>query len=209
MLPPGATVVKVGWEDNPWFPEELERYRQFLLSTDPDAYDHIFMGEPKKHSAARVLNGKYVQAPFVPIPGVWNGPYYGLDFGFSVDPTALVRFWIHDYKLFIEHEVWGVGIEINDMPARFDVIPEARKYVIKADCARPESVSYLQKHGYPKVVSCKKWKGSVEDGIAFLRSFQQIIIHPRCPRTYDEAKLWSYKVDRLTGNVLPDLLDGN
>ena len=43
--------------------------------------------------------------------------------------------------------------------------------------------------------------------LAFLRSFRGIIIHPRCKRTLEEAQLYSYKKDRLTGDILPTILD--
>jgi phage terminase large subunit len=53
----------------------------------------------------------------------------------------------------------------------------------------------------------QKAKGSVEDGIAFLRSFREIIVHERCKHTADEFKLYSYKRDRLTGDIMPVLED--
>ena len=55
----------------------------------------------------------------------------------------------------------------------------------------------------------EKWKGSVEDGIAHMRSYREIVIHPRCRETINEARLYSYKVDRLTGDVLPEVVDAN
>jgi hypothetical protein len=58
-------------------------------------------------------------------------------------------------------------------------------------------------------VPVEKWKGSVEDGIAHLRSYREIVIHPRCRETINETRLYSYKVDRLTGDVLPDIVDAN
>ena len=60
-----------------------------------------------------------------------------------------------------------------------------------------------------RIEPCEKWKGSVEDGIAVLRSFEKIIIHPHCVHAQEEARLWSYRRDRLTGDVLPDVKDGN
>ena len=53
----------------------------------------------------------------------------------------------------------------------------------------------------------KKWQGSVEDGIAYLRQFDKIIIHPRCVHTAEEARLYSYKVDKRTGDILPQIED--
>jgi phage terminase large subunit len=61
----------------------------------------------------------------------------------------------------------------------------------------------------PRAVSVEKWPGSVEDGVAHLRSYDKIVIHPRCKETIRETRLWSYKVDRLSGDVLPVLVDAN
>src|SRR5690606_8812858 len=61
----------------------------------------------------------------------------------------------------------------------------------------------------PRIIAADKWKGSVEDGIAHLRSYKEIIIHPRCKETLREARLYSYKVDRLTGDVLTDIVDAH
>jgi phage terminase large subunit len=120
-----------------------------------------------------------------------------------------VRCWIGGRTLYVSHEFWGVGVDIDLLPARFDTIPGARDYVTRADSARPETISYLQRHGYSRVEAAHKWAGSVEDGIAFLRQFEEIVIHPRCEHAAQEARLWSYKVDPLTEDVLPDLKAGN
>ena len=61
----------------------------------------------------------------------------------------------------------------------------------------------------PRAEGAPKWQGSVDDGIRYLRSFRDIVIHPRCKQTINEARLYSYKVDRLTGDVLPVLVDAN
>jgi len=65
------------------------------------------------------------------------------------------------------------------------------------------------KRDLPKIVGSPKWRGSVEDGIAYLRSFRQILIHSRCTNFADEARRYSYKVDRRSGDVLPVIVDAN
>ena len=47
----------------------------------------------------------------------------------------------------------------------------------------------------------------MKDGVTHLRSYGKIFIHPRCKNTLREARLWSYKVDRITKEVLPILVD--
>jgi len=40
-----------------------------------------------------------------------------------------------------------------------------------------------------------------------MRSFRRIFVHPRCRRVAEEMRLYSHKVDKLTGDVMPDLVD--
>jgi phage terminase large subunit len=204
--PPGSVVQKTSWRDNPWFPEELKREKDYLWRVDPERASHVWDGECRTHSDAQVLKGKWTVDVFDPGDD-WDGPYFGADFGFAVDPTTLVKFWIYESKLYIEHEVYGVGVDLDDTPAMFDRIPGSRDYIIRADCSRPETISHLKRRGF-KITGAPKWAGSVEDGVAWLRSCEQIVIHDRCKHTIEEARNWSYKTDRLTGDVLPQLRDG-
>ncbi len=45
--PPGAYVRKVGWRDNPWFPDVLRQEMEHCRQTDPEKYDHVWEGNPK------------------------------------------------------------------------------------------------------------------------------------------------------------------
>ena len=111
-------------------------------------------------------------------------------------------------KLYIEQELYAKRLELDDTAgALIDVMPDIINHVVRADNARPESISYLSRHGIPRIESCKKGKGSVEDGVEFIKSFNEIIIHPRCVNTLREFELYSYKVDRLSGDILPTLVD--
>ena len=75
-----------------------------------------------------------------------------------------------------------------------------------ADSARPETISFMKRHGYPNVIAAKKGTGSVEEGITFLQAYD-LVVHPRCQHTIDELTLYRYKTDPLTGQVLPVLQD--
>jgi phage terminase large subunit len=206
--PPECVLIPLSWRDNPWFPEVLRAEKDYLASVDPEAYEHVWNGKCRKHSHAQILKGKYTVAAFEQEPG-WNGPYFGADWGFSNDPTTLVQCFIHEETLFIRREVWGVGIELDEIPGVFERIDGSKKYVIRADNARPETISYLKRNGYPLMAACEKWKGCVEDGISRLRAFKSIVIHPDCRHTADEAHLYSYKVDKITGDILPDIVDAH
>lgn len=203
--PDDAIVQRVSWRDNPWFPETLRKEKDYLARVDPDAYAHVWEGETIKHSDSQVLSNKWIIDTFNDID--LGTPYYGADWGFATDPTVLVEFYIKDRTMYVRREAYGLGIETVDLPTLFQKIPNAEKYTIRGDSARPEIISHLKRHGYPRIESAKKWAGSVEDGISWLRGLEKIIIHPECRNTIDEARLWSYKTDRLTGDVLPVLID--
>jgi phage terminase large subunit len=117
-----------------------------------------------------------------------------------------VRCWIDGRTLYVEHEAYGLGVEIDHLPALFDSILDARKYLSRGDNARPETISYMVRQGF-NFMPCEKWPGSVEDGVEFLRSFESIVIHPRCVHTAQEARLYSYKIDKLSGDIQPIILD--
>ncbi len=204
--PPSTLLVAINWHDNPWFPESLRKEKDYLYKVDAEAAAHIWGGQCRQSSHAQVLRGKYQVEVFEPLQS-WNGAYYGADWGFSTDPTTLIECFVDDRTLYIHRELYGVGIETDQLPTFFERIPEAKQHTIRGDNARPETISHLKRNGYPRMESVEKWKGSVEDGISKLRSFERIIIHPQCRHTAEEARLWSYKTDALTGDVLPDLID--
>lgn len=205
--PPRSMVVEISYMDNPWFPPELEEQRRHAQKVmNPSDYAWIWEGKYLESSDAQVFNGKWAIDEFEPAPG-WNGPYFGADFGFAQDPNTLTKAWVHNDCLYIEYETGGIGVELDEMPALYDLIPGARDHVIRADCARPETISHLKRRGF-KIEAAPKWQGSVEDGVEFIRgTFDKIIIHPRCKRTAEEFRLYSYKQDKLTGDILPIITD--
>jgi len=206
--PENAIVEQVNYLDNPWFPAELEMERVNDQRRDPDLYAHVWEGACLTRTEAQVLAGKWRVATFDRPAAIDGGPYYGCDWGFSSDPLALVCCWVKGNTLYIDREAGGKRIEIKDTPATFDLVHGIRDHIVRADNARPEMISNMQLEGF-RVVAAEKWPGSIEDGITHLRSYDEIVIHERCVEVAREARLWSYKIDRLTGDVLPVLIDAN
>ena len=209
-LPDDAKIAEINYYDNPWFPSALEAQRlEDQRRLDPATYAWIWEGAYLENSDAQVFHGKIKVQEFQPGKD-WQGPYYGGDFGFSQDPTAAVELWIHGDDLYIHREAFKVGLELDDTAAFVCAkIPGFEREVSRWDCARPESISHLSRHGLPRIQAVKKWQGSVEDGIQFLRSFRRIVIHPECENMRKEARMYSYKVDRLTGDVTTKLVDAH
>jgi phage terminase large subunit len=55
----------------------------------------------------------------------------------------------------------------------------------------------------------KKWPNSIQEGIRFIRGFKSVIIAPNCKGAIDDFRLYSHKVDKLSGDILPDVIDAN
>lgn len=201
--PPGSIVRQVNYTENPFFPDVLLRELEHDKRRDPEKYAHIWLGEYRRNSEARVFKNWRVE-DFETPPGVTHR--LGGDFGYSVDPSCAVRCHIVGRQLFVDFEAYRVGCEIDQLPDLFLSIPEAEKWPMVGDTSRPETISYLRRHGLPKIQAAVKGARSVEEGVAFLQSYD-IVVHPRCTHMVDELTLYSYKTDPLTGAVLPVLSD--
>ena len=203
---PDAFLFKVNYTENRHFPQVLEAERRLMLERDPALYNHVWLGECLTHTDAQIFKDKWEVRDFT--PDNWNLPFYGMDFGFSQDPTACVKVWVHDETLYIEKEAVKVGLELDDTASYIKgFMPEIENGVIRADSARPESISYLKRHGLPRIQAVKKWTGSVEDGITHMRSYKRIVVHPRCREAINEMMLYSYKVDQRSGDITTAVVD--
>lgn len=201
--PPRSVVIEVNYEDNPWFPVELREEMEYDKRRDPDKFAHVWRGQYRKNSEARVFKNWRVEE--FDVDPAWT-LRQGADWGFSVDPSVLVQCAIVGRNLYIGHEAYRVGCEIDFLPDLFRSVPDAERWPTIADSARPETISYMQRHGFPKMLKAIKGAKSLEEGVQFLQSFD-IIVHPRCVHTIDELTSYSYEVDELTGLVLPKLAD--
>jgi len=207
--PENALILKVNWRDNPWFPEALKIEKDHLARVDPDSYAHVWEGACVSRSDSQVLRGKWRVEDFEP-KSHWDGPYFGLDFGFAADPNHAVECYVGDGNLWIRREARAFHMDTDQIPGFLEQeIPAIASRELRCDNARPETISYLQRHGLPKAMAAHKWAGSIQDGIKWLRSHDAIVIHTDAPHLAAEARLWSHKVDRLTDEVLPDVLDEN
>ena len=223
--------IEVNYHSNPWFAAspllaDMLRDRR----RDPDKYAHVWLGAYERKSKASVFrNWRVVEAAEWSIPDGLR-PYYGADWGFSVDPSVLIKVWVDHAarRIYVEKEAYEVGCGIEDTPALFagdcpegllgldgrpmwandnkrPGIEGAHRWPIRADSARPETIDYMNRRGF-NIEPARKGPGSVEEGITFLQNYD-IWVHEDCAHTIDELSLYSYKVDKLTDQVLPVLED--
>jgi phage terminase large subunit len=78
-LPTNAAVIRANWNDNPWFPAELEQERQDCLRQQPDQYEHIWEGDYvtvsagayfARHLANARTEGRLTSLPINPTLGL-------------------------------------------------------------------------------------------------------------------------------------------
>jgi phage terminase large subunit len=203
---PNQLTVKVNYWDNRFFSKELRTEMEYQKEIDYDDYLHIWEGQCKTASDAQIFKNKYVVEDFDSPSSVTY--YYGLDWGFSQDPTAVLRCFIVENDLYIDYEAGGRQVELDLTYKLIDTIPNAKNCVIRADSARPESISFVRRQGY-RIESVHKWSGSIEDGIEHIRSFKKVHIHTRCMEVASEFVKYSYKIDRLSEDILPTIVDAH
>lgn len=213
--PPRSVVREVNYRDNPWLPGEMVEELEYDQRRDPDKFAHVWLGGYQRNSEARVFRNWTIEEFDSPSNATLR---FGADWGFSVDPTVLIRVFIgrwedgvaiaddHGRHLFIDFEAYEVGCEIMKTPALFDTVPDSRAWPITADSARPETISHMRMNGFPKIVGAIKGARSVEEGVEFIKSYD-VIVHPRCKHAIDDLTLYSYETDELTGSVTNKLAD--
>jgi len=203
--PPNAVVVRCNYDDNNWLPDIMRREMEYDKRRDPDKYAHVWKGEYLRNSEARVFKNWTIDEFETSEDAIFR---FGADWGFANDPTALIRCYVVGRKIYIDNEAYEVGCEIMDTPDLFRTVPESHRWPIIADSARPETISHMKKHGFPKIYPAIKGKDSVYEGVEWLKTYD-IVVHPRCTHMIDELTLYSYKIDKETEKVLPKLEDGN
>jgi phage terminase large subunit len=201
--PPGSAVIEVNWNQNPWFPDVLRAEMEYDRRRDPDKFAHVWQGAYLRNTEARVFKNWRVDEFEAPADAIHR---LGADWGFATDPTVLVRCHIIGRTLYIDYEAYMVGCEIVNTPDLFMTVPQSEKWPLVADSSRPETISHMRRHGFPKIMGAVKGPKSVQEGVEWLKSYD-IVVHPRCQHTIDELTAYSYKIDSLTGQVLPVLQD--
>ena len=199
-----SLVININYYDNIYFPEVLKKEMEYDKEFNHDKYRHVWLGECKNISDSCVFKGKFSAADFDSPSDI--DYYFGADWGFSNDPTCLVRCFIKDEYLYIDYEAYGVGVEIDEIKQLFSAVPGYDENLIRGDNERPDTISYLSRNGL-NIKGVKKGKGSVEDGVEFIRSFKHIYIHHRCKHTLYEFENYSYKKDKQTNEVLNVIID--
>jgi phage terminase large subunit len=200
VKPPGSIHIHTTFRDNPYFYRtEMPAQMEFSRENEVERYSHIWEGDYDENSQARIFTNVSIGRISVPDD---VQPLYGLDFGFSKDPSALIKLYVlHKERIiYIAEEAFGTGITTKDMPAFLDTVTGVRQWQIIADSSSPRIIEDLRQASF-NVAPSRKGPGSVNAGINWLRSYK-IMISPDCDHMQEEAIRYYWKQDRM-GNPLP------
>lgn len=187
--PEKCAIIKSTYKDNPWLEQaiidSIERrkgdnnfWRVYGLGEDGIAEGLVF-DNFKEFDFDKNRFAKY---------------YNGIDWGFSTDPFAFVRFAVEQNNLYVCQEIYSTGLLLGDSaPLVKEII--GRESVI-CDCAEPQSIADYRKNYKINAIACKKGKGSIESGIKKLKEFDNIYIHPDCQCTLEEFQNYEWLKNR-------------
>lgn len=202
--PPRSRVIRANWSDNPYFCDTvLLEEKDYDFRRDKDKYAHIWGGDYLRNSEARVFNNWRVEEFDTPASASF---LFGADWGMRVDPSVLIRCYIVGRTIYIDHEAYAIGCPLDRRPAMFAKVPGSQRFAITADGSWPDTVQYMQTHGFPRMRTAVKGPGSVAEGVEWLQSYD-IVVHPRCQHVIDELTLYSFEIDKHTLEVTSVLAD--
>ena len=127
---------------------------------------------------------------------------FGLDFGYTNDPTALFCSLVDKKARIIDvfDELYQKALTNRAIAEKITAMGYAKER-IRADCAEPKSIDELREAGLPHVRAARKGKDSINNGIQFIQDYT-ILIHPRCVNFITEIGNYTWDTDTKTGRKL-------
>lgn len=131
---------------------------------------------------------------------------FGLDFGYTNDPTALFCGLLDkvNKKIYVFDEIYEKGLSNAAIYQRIND-KGFSKELITADCAEPKSIDELRGLGLRRITAAKKGKDSIMNGIQFIQDYE-IIIHPKCVNFLTEISNYTWDKDKF-GNAINKPVD--
>jgi phage terminase large subunit len=179
------------WRDNAFLDQRIIDSIQSLKETDHDLW--LIYSESQIVPPREIVYQK---------PEVFSDPpqgikytYYGIDFGFSQDPTAVVEVKVKDKELYVRELIYQAGLTNEDILHLLkNDIGLNRNHDIVADSAEPKSIEELKRGGL-NVRGVKKGANSVLYGIQKVRQ-HKVFIHKDSISLQQEFTNYRYRKDR-------------
>jgi phage terminase large subunit len=152
------------YKDNPFLGAEIKAEIERLKEIDENYWRVYGLGE-RGQSRSLV----YTFSTTKQIPKEAKLVAYGLDFGFSNDPTALVRTYILDDSMYVDELLYRTGMTNQDIANEMKVLGLDRSNEVFADSAEPKSIEEIYRMGWNVKPTIK---GSINIGIDIIRRYK-------------------------------------
>jgi len=159
-----------------------------LSVIEPEYYSHHILGQWRDVGEGQVF--KHWQFQFSPDPEAEI--VYGLDWGFSSDPTALVKVHKRGKKLWVEELMYDRGLTNDDIFARMEKLGIPKTASIYADSAEPKSIETIRRLGYRNVQAAAKGPDSIRAGIDKIRTYE-VFCSPSSSNLIEEYHQYAYR----------------
>lgn len=136
-------------------------------------------------------------------------PVFGLDFGYTNDPTALFcgLLDLENYKIYVFDELYEKGLSNKNIYKEIEKMGYRKERII-ADSAEPKSIDELKDLGLYRISPAKKGKDSILNGVQFIQNFE-IIVHPRCVNFMTEITNYQWAKDKFNKAINEPIDDFN
>ena len=187
------------YRDNPFISEVLKREIERLQYTDPE-YWRVYGLGLRGQNRSLVFKFNIIDT----IPDDAKFLAYGLDFGFSNDPSSLCATYIKDDDMYVKELLYTTGLTNQDISREFESLGLDRRDEVFADSSEPKSIEELYRMGW-NVKGKKKYE--INYGIDLVRRYK---LHVTKDSTNAIKELESYKfVEDRNGNPTNKPLDAN
>lgn len=203
--PAGSVIYQSTYKDNKFLDDDMRQTIEELARTNPAYYRIYALGEFATLDKLVFPNFKKAvinRSKLRTIPD-----YYGLDFGYSNDPSVLmhVKLDVANKRLYVLDEYSKQGM-LNNEIAKVIKSKGYAKEVITADVAEQKSIAEIRMNGVPRIRPARKGKDSILQGIQFLQQFE-IIVDESCKQTIEEFENYTWVKDKKTGEYINKPID--
>lgn len=193
-------VIVSTYNDNPFLDDSIRKEITMLRDTDATLWSVYGAGE---WGAIEGLVFKNFM-PCESMSGDLLG--YGLDFGYSNDPTAFVEVRMTGGELYVKTLIYERGLTNQDISKRFTELNVDKTKWIIGDSAEPKSIEELYRDGWRNIEPAKKGRDSVLNSIDILRRYKiNYVVNDAIAK---ELMTYKFKTDK-NGNVTEQPIDMN
>lgn len=195
---PNTLVINVNYDialKYNMMPEVIRLEMEDDKAKRPALYKHKWLGEPNSLERKIYKDWNILES----IPFEARLERRGLDFGYSVDPTAIVDIYYYNGGYILDEVLYRKGMSNKQIA---DVLQATeRDVMVVADSAEPKSIDEIKLYGI-QIFPAQKGADSVNNGIAFVKS-HQISVTKRSTNIIQEYNNYLWKEDDKTGKILP------